>query len=161
MPQDESRGIKYQVINKKCMIKLRPLQQKAYNEFVKTGHIIVTAPRRAGKTQLLQYIIEKNKKKKIVVFTPNYMIFKLFYSKYKNCSYYLDRSNIYESDIDIGDEFLIYNNQKKTACAMTAVPKINKWINPYNKEELEYIKSLRKDIPNKMFKSEFGNYLIN
>ena len=140
------------------MNKLNKLQKKAYKEFEKTGRVFIDAPRRSGKTTLLQYIVEQNPDKSIGVFSSYGQRFvQLLYGKYKNCKY-----NNFYAEILIGDEAMITGFDRvdhKIACAFTGCPRITKWTDPYNKQKLEYIKKFEREMSKEHYQKEFGNYL--
>lgn len=155
------------------MIKLKPYQQKVYNEFIKcldnsktfnNLHLIIDAPRRSGKTILLQFIIE-NTKRTFWILTPNYRMFKLFYGQYKNCYYYKENKNniIHHTDIFIGDEMIIPEGAiNNFICAGTfGMDKENviRWNNTFDKKTLKQILVLHKDMAKDIWDKEFGSYL--
>lgn len=129
--------------------------------FLKGESIIIDAPRRSGKTFLLEHIIKENPHKKIAVFTLNYNMFVALFSEYKNC-FYGDRSS-QEADLVIGDEVLVggdYQRRgKQTICVGTYNRKMITWINPYSKKKLEEIKKFKKEVRAEIYRAEFGNYL--
>jgi AAA+ ATPase superfamily predicted ATPase len=142
------------------MIKLNKLQQKAFNDFVKNRCVVITAPRRSGKTMLLKYIVEKYPRKRFGVYCNNFRMFKYNFGMYKNC-HYKNNDSMYEADILLGDEFIVHDYGRPSISVITEDINITKWINPYKKSTLKHILTHKKQMPKKMWENEFGNYLTN
>jgi AAA+ ATPase superfamily predicted ATPase len=95
-------------------MKLTKQQKDAIKALKKFNNVIVQAPRRSGKTELIKYIIGKNKDKKIGLsarFNPE------VYTSYKNVSTYNPKE---EYDLVIGDENII-SSKNKTICLGTFI----------------------------------------
>lgn len=130
------------------------LQQKAIEDFNKFGYLIVNAPRRSGKTILLQEIIKQNQDKKIGVQCLNYRMFKcLGYDQFINCIYVENNKDV---DILIGDEVFIEPIPNiRTACALTPRYYIHKWNDFSAYVDKDGLIQLQKEMTEEKFRCEF------
>ena len=139
-------------------MKLTKYQRTALKDFYDFKNPVIIAPRRSGKTVLLQKIVRDNPGKIFTIFTPNYEMFEYFYAGFKNAQYYLHPQM--EPWALIGDEFLITALFGKPSISiMTKEIKLDKWNNAHDDKELPSIKpdikELKKIMPKDIFNSEF------
>ena len=89
-------------------MELTKQQQKTFNNFNKYNDIVVFAPRRSGKTQLINYIIEQNADKNIGIVTPSSDMFGRIRTS-RNCEHIsLDNKHKGKKfDIIIGEEDIV------------------------------------------------------
>lgn len=143
------------------MIKLQKYQREAYKQFEKDGYILIDAYRRAGKTELLKYIIENNPKDSIGIFAPSFGMAREIYRDI----YSLPQINVaymnFNAHILLCDEFIMSPIEgKKIACVTTGFPKIIKWKLMDNKFiDKKEIKEIRKQMTKEAYKCLFGNYV--
>jgi len=144
--------------------KLTTQQKEAIEFFEKHGYLVVDASRRSGKTTILKEIIRKNPEKNFgIVCKHGYPSYKQQYGELENCKYMasIDEYTKNKYDIILGDEKLITPQmlEKKrypTACVMTT-PFVVKTIE--NRASDKELKEFKKEIPQEMFESEFGQYI--
>lgn len=134
---------------------MNKLQQKAIDDFNKFGYLIVNAPRRSGKTTLLQEIIKQNRDKRIGVMCLNYGMFKAMgYDKFLNCIYAENNKDV---DMLIGDEVFIEPvSGILTACALTPRYYIHKWPSSSMQAGKEQVKELKKQMSPEQYRCEIG-----
>ena len=144
-------------------MELTKQQQKTFNAFNEYNNVVVFAPRRSGKTQLIKHIIEQNKDKKIGIFTQSdYIFFRI--GAYENCEHISsDASSFYKNkgkkfDIIIGEEDIVPRelNAGKKISFLTPQFVIDFWsLDDCKWFSLEELEKTRKALPKEILKSQF------
>ena len=134
-------------------------QQKTFNNFNKYNDIVVFAPRRSGKTQLINYIIEQNADKNIGIFTSSSDMFGRIRTS-RNCEHIsLDNKHKGKKfDIIIGEEDIVPRelNAGKKISFLTPQFFIDFWsLDDCKWVSLEELEKLRKALPKEILKSQF------
>jgi len=136
-------------------MKLTKEQLTALKEFKLTGYVLIDSYRRGGKTFFLREIINMFPFTDIGIFCPSYMMFRHLYS-YMPRSAYLNFNKL----IIIGDEYVLSPHaDKKIACAITGLPRVNKWLLKNNKFiSKSELKNIKKQLTKEFYMKEFGKY---
>jgi hypothetical protein len=144
-------------------MKLTRAQQEAFDFFKKNNYLVVEAPRRSGKTVLLQAIVEAFPKRRIGVKTLSYPYFKRSYDMYSHCVY-IERGRGADEPVDmlIGDEILIEPQvNTPTACAISKRYITTRWQlsdNPHIPGGT--LEEMRRELSEDTFQREFGQYEV-
>ena len=140
-------------------MKLTKQQQKTFNNFNKYNDIVVFAPRRSGKTQLINYIIEQNADKNIGIVTSSSDMFGKIRTS-RNCEHIsLDNKHKGKKfDIIIGEEYIIskgFNADKKISF-LTPPFIVDMWSRDecewFSKEDLQRAADI---LPKEILKSQY------
>ena len=142
------------------MIQLTTQQLKSLNKFREFNYLVIYAPRRAGKTQLLRYIMEMPEYKNIALFTLHYQMFKIMYGDMVKDSKKLityKREPSVKYDLIVGDEVEVpQTDDTPTISALTKMCLFDVWgLDHIDKEGLE---ELERSTSKKYFLMEFGQY---
>ncbi len=140
-------------------MELTKQQQKTFNNFNKYNDIVVFAPRRSGKTQLINYIIEQNADKNIGIVTSSSDMFGRIRTS-KNCEHIsLDNKHKRKKfDIIIGEEDIVPRelNAGKKISFLTPPFVIDFWsLDDCKWVSLEELEKMRKALPKEILKSQF------
>jgi hypothetical protein len=129
---------------------------KFFNEY---HYLVVDAPRKSGKTILLQAIVEQNQDKSIGVYCLSYDFFQRHYGRFKNCKFVSGNIENENFDLLIGDEFLIVPQKRPTACAFTQVYVTLRWkLKDYQFVHKEELDNIKKTLNEKAWLVSFGQY---
>ncbi len=140
-------------------MELTKQQQKTFNNFNKYNDIVVFAPRRSGKTQLINYIIEQNADKNIGIVTSSSDMFGRIRTT-RNCEHIsLDNKHKGKKfDIIIGEEDIVPRelNAGKKISFLTPQFVIDFWsLDDCKWVSLEELEKMRKALPKEILKSQF------
>jgi hypothetical protein len=136
-------------------------QQEAIDFFEEYKYLVVEAPRRSGKTFLLQQIARMNPNKKIGVMCLGFNFFERMYGEFSNCRYIENlNSELTKPELIIGDEVLVEpKGDIPTACALTKRYIALRWgldsMKYVTKRNLEEVRS---QLSKEAYRQNFGQY---